>query len=72
MSKVSTTRHLELLAQLDEIGVKRREHLRLRAEAAELANRWVPEAIRAGVPIAEIARRAHLTRASVYTLKDGS
>lgn len=68
MPELSSTEHTELLARLDDIGTKRAEHLRLRTEAAELARQWLPQAIAAGVPVAEIARRAHMTRASVYAI----
>lgn len=69
MAEGSSTRHAAIRARLDEIGATRQEHLRLRAEASALASKWVPEAIKAGIPIAEIARRAHLTRASVYAIR---
>lgn len=66
MGEVSSTEQIR--QQLDAIGARRREHKRLRAEAAHDARRWIPAAVAAGVPVAEISRRADLTRAAIYTL----
>jgi hypothetical protein len=63
MADVSSTKH-----SLDEAGAKRAQSKQLREEAAEILEREIPNAIAAGIPIAEIARRANMTRKAVYDL----
>jgi hypothetical protein len=63
-------RALDLRSELLEVGDKRREGERLRAEASEQLSELVPLAFEAGVPIAEIGRLAGLSRQGVYNLLD--
>lgn len=57
-----------LLADLDAIGEERRAVVIQRARIARRADRAIPAAVEAGVPIAEIARRAGYTRKAIYDL----
>ena len=66
MAQMSSTKHSEMLANLDSAGAKRTDSKRLRSEAAEVLKREIPRAAAAGIPITEIAKRTNMTRKAVY------
>lgn len=65
---MSSTKHEEISERLRTIADLRAEHLRLRAEADELAREWVPVAKAAGMTIKDIADQAGYTRKGLYDL----
>jgi hypothetical protein len=62
----------ELRAELQQLGKRRREALRVRKETSERLKVLIPLARDAGVPVTEIAHLTGLTRVGVYEFLNAS
>lgn len=56
--------------ELQATGNKRRNAERELAETTETLHTLIPDAVVAGIPIAEIARLAGVSRQTVYTIQE--
>ena len=69
MGMVRSVDREEILEQLDSARAAREESHRLRLQARETLEQWIPIALEHGIGATEIAERTGLSRQSVYGTK---